>query len=151
MTALKYLTGGIAALALSACSPAVSQHSGSSGSSALTHTQAQTASARTGVIAGRLERVGGPVEPDGKTPVVRLAGTVQFISGKQHRIDVRVGRSGTFRVTLPAGTYRVRGRTPSIKEQLPSGKTIETWCSPTVKVVVRAGVIRRLTVVCPVP
>jgi hypothetical protein len=106
---------------------------------------------KDGVVAGRFQRVGGPIGPQGQQPAaVLLSGTLQFSRG-HHRTDVHVGRSGRFAASLPAGVYRVRGRTPEIEEQLPSGRVRQTWCSAPLSVTVAAGQTKQITVTCPVP
>jgi hypothetical protein len=136
------------ALVLTACgSAAAGQHPGGP---ALT-TSAGAHVSQDGVVAGRFQRVGGPIGAQGQQPAaVLLSGTVQFSRGRQ-RTDAHVGRSGRFSVALPAGSYRVRGRTPSIEEQLPSGHVRQTWCSAPVSVTVKAGRTEQIAVTCPVP
>jgi hypothetical protein len=62
----------------------------------------------TGEVAGRLVRVGGPPGPGGQAGQQPMPGTVTFASA-EHRVTVRVGKSGRFSVQLPPGRYRVSG------------------------------------------
>jgi hypothetical protein len=105
-----------------------------------------------GVVDGSFLREGGPISPGGQQPADQpLAGTIRFSRGRHQRIYVHVGKSGRFKATLPAGTFAVSGRSPSIEEQLPSGKLREIWCSRPLSVKVRAGRRERITVTCLVP
>ena len=90
----------------------------------------------TGTVVGRFVREGGPIRLGGKQPLtVRLPGTVQFVSPHGRRVSVVTGKSGTFSLKLPPGTYRVAGRTP----RLPGpggGRGRETPCSQPLSVTV---------------
>ncbi len=105
----------------------------------------------TGTVQGRYELEGGPIQPGGSPPPVRpLAGTVTF-RGPGARISARAGTTGRFSVRLPAGSYAVSGRSPSIREQLPDGHVVEGGCSAPQTVRVRAGQTERITVRCLAP
>ncbi len=105
-----------------------------------------------GRVIGTFIREGGPLGAGGAQPRDRLlAGTVQFFAAPHRMVAVHVGRSGRFSVWLPAGGYRVFGRSPSILEQLPSGATRESPCSGPQKITVAAGHTVRIAVTCVVP
>ncbi len=105
-----------------------------------------------GIVTGSFLREGGPLGPNGQQPpVLALAGTVRFSYGHRHWIDVRVGSSGRFSVSLPPRTYTVLARTPSIEEQLASGALRDTWCSQVFAVTVKPDRVLRVSVVCGVP
>jgi hypothetical protein len=141
------LASGAALLALTACGAAAPAGRPAASGSA----PGVTAVSPAGRVTGVFQRVGGPLGPGGQQPAtVRLAGTVRF-SSDGRRIDVRVGRSGRFAVSLPAGTYSVAGQTPSIEEQLPSGRVVASWCRQYSPVTIRPGASVRVTVTCAVP
>lgn len=101
-------------------------------------------------VTGRFVRDGGPLGPGGQQPAEQsLAGTVVFTAARQ-RVSVHVGRSGTFTLWLPPGTYAVSGRSPSIVE-VSGGTTRVTPCSVPSQVTVTAGHSTRVTVRCIVP
>jgi hypothetical protein len=76
------------------------------------------AASRTGVITGRMEMSGVTLKGPFVSPV---RGTVAF-TRPGHRVRVvQVGRSGTFAVHLPPGTYHVFGRSPMLVQVGPSG------------------------------
>ncbi len=105
-----------------------------------------------GKVVGSFSRVGGPLGSGGQQPpTVSLSGTLSFNAAHRRAVAVRVGKSGQFSVWLPAGAYRVSGRSPSILEVLASGATLETPCSPQVPVTVVAEQTVRISVVCSVP
>jgi len=67
-----------------------------------------------GLVSGTLGIVGGVliIHPN-RCRCTPEAGTVRFISAHGKRIDVRVGKSGTFSLRLPVGRYRaVAGLSP---------------------------------------
>jgi hypothetical protein len=134
-------------LMLTACGSAVTPHQ-----ARLAHAVSPSGPAgRDGMVTGQFRREGGPLRPDGQQPAsLPLSGNLRF-TGHQRSAEVRVGTSGRFVVSLPAGVYHVRGRTPSIEEQLPSGRARETWCSAPLSVTVVAGRADRITVTCAVP
>ena len=102
-----------------------------------------------GTVNGSFVRVGGPIAQNGsQPPPVPLTGTVLFAAGDQRTLAVRVGESGRFSVSLPAGSYAVSGLSPSLQA---SGATVELPCSAPVHVAVVAHRTVHVSVVCPVP
>lgn len=102
-----------------------------------------------GRVLGKFLRVGGPLGPGGKQPAaVPLSGTIRFARPGQAATTVRVGKTGTFAVSLTPGRYRVAGTTPDIMGE--PGNT-EATCSLPGSLVVAAGLTRHVTVVCAVP
>jgi hypothetical protein len=102
-----------------------------------------------GRIAGKFERVGGPVQPGTlQSPVVPLSGTIRFARSGHDPISVRVGRNGVFSVLLAPGTYHVSGRTPDITGE---PGNVPATCSLPGAVTVTGGAASRITVVCAVP
>jgi hypothetical protein len=137
---------GVAAVVLAGC--AGSQGPGVPGGG--TPAAGQT-SALTGTVLGRFEMEGGPLQAGrGQPPARPLSGTVSF-TGAGHEVDVTVGTSGIFSVTLPGGSYTVRGRTAAITPLNPGGSALNPPCSPSLSVTVRAGHTERVTVSCIVP
>ena len=105
-----------------------------------------------GKVVGTFIRVGGPLGAGGKQPPsIPLSGTLSFSAGHRRAVAVRVGKSGRFSVWLPAGTYDVSGRSPSIIEMLASGATLESQCSQQVPVAVVAARTVHISVICAVP
>jgi hypothetical protein len=145
-----WISGLAVAAALAACAAAPAP--------AARHTEGRvTASAPAarnaeGRVIGTFIRVGGPLGPGGtQPPDLLLRGTVQFLAAHRRTVEVRVGKSGRFAVWLPAGNFRVSGRSPSILEVLASGAIRETTCSHQQQVDVVAGRVLRITVTCVVP
>jgi hypothetical protein len=139
---------GMAAVVLAGC--AGSQGPGVPGADGGTPAAGRT-SALTGTVLGRFEMEGGPLQPGGGQPPVRpLSGTVSF-TGPGHEVDVTVGTSGIFSVTLPGGSYTVRGRATAITQQGPGGSALSQPCSPSLSITVRAGHTEPVTVSCIVP
>jgi hypothetical protein len=106
-----------------------------------------------GRVTGRLVLEGGPLGPGGSQPTARpIPGSVQFTSALR-RISVRVGRSGTFVVSLPPGRYAVEGRSPYVTQGSgnEAGRGTETRCSIPTSVRVIAYRIARIMVTCIVP
>lgn len=102
-----------------------------------------------GRVAGKFERVGGPVQPGTlKSPVVPLSGTMRFARPGHDTISVRVGQNGIFSVLLAPGVYRVSGRTPDITGE---PGNVPATCSLPGSVRVTGGATRHVTVVCAVP
>ena len=102
-----------------------------------------------GRVAGKFERVGGPIGPGGQQPpVVPLSGTMRFARSGHKTVSVRVGKNGEFSARLAPGEYRVSGRTPDI---LGEPGNVEATCSLQSPLTVRAGGTRHITVVCAVP
>jgi hypothetical protein len=94
-----------------------------------------------GTVAGRFVRVGGPA-PGSAVP---LPGQVVAIDSAGTRHTVTVGKNGRFRLSLPAGTYRLAGYSPLIQ----GGKA---RCSAAHVVHVTMGrTTRHVTVVCSIP
>lgn len=151
MRVLGYAASAGTVLMLTACGAAVAQDS--SGHLVAHHGPVAAIQKNgTGVVVGKFQRVGGPLGPDGQQPpIVPLSGTLRFGVSAKHWTDVQVSPSGRFTVSLPAGTYSVRGRTPSIEEQLPSGQLLDGWCTPAVSVTVEAGQTAQITMTCNVP
>ncbi len=105
-----------------------------------------------GKAVGSFTRVGGPLGQDGQQPPsVPLSGTLSLSAAHRRTLAVRVGKSGRFTVWLPAGAYRVSGRSPSILEILASGATLESACSQQVPVTVVAAQAVHVSVICSVP
>ena len=67
------------------------------------------------------------------------SGVVDVI-GKRHVYIVYVGKTGRFRVSVPPGSYRVRGRTPSYQDD-------RVWC-PGRAVTARPGDTSHTVVQC---
>ena len=106
----------------------------------------------TGTVRGTYEMEGGPIQPgSGSQPPVRPLSGVVIFQNRDARVRVRAGQTGRFSVRLPAGSYAVSGRSPSIREQLPDGHVVEGRCSSPLTVRVHAGKTERITVMCPVP
>ena len=121
------------------------------GASAPAQTQrpAQAQRPAQGRVAGRFERVGGPIQPGTlKTPVVPLSGTIRFARPGHAPISVRVGQDGAFSILLTPGVYHVSGRTPDIASE---PGNVPATCSLPGSVRVTAGATRHVTVVCAVP
>lgn len=109
------------------------------------------AAAPQGTVTGALLLEGGPLRPGGGQPGERpIRGTVQFTADRHRPVKVRVGRSGTFSVSLPTGTYDVAGRSPQIMEIF-GGTSREATCSQPQSVTVAARHATRIAVTCIVP
>ena len=67
--------------------------------------------AAPGAVDGRFIRVGGPA-PGAAVP---LPGHVVAIDSTGARLAVGVGSDGRFRLSLPAGTYRLIGYSPLVQ------------------------------------
>lgn len=105
----------------------------------------------TGLVVGSFIREGGPISPNGSmSPNRPLSGTVMF-KAADHSRSVTVGRSGTFALWLPPGTYRVTGRTPSILQVSAFGARREIPCSRPKSVTVKPQGRLRILVACIVP
>jgi hypothetical protein len=116
------------------------------------HSDAHAAQGGSGKVVGTFIRVGGPLGAGGKQPPsIPLSGTLSFSAGHRRAVAVQVGKSGRFSVWLPAGTYDVSGRSPSIIEMLASGATLESQCSQQVPFAVVAARTVHIAVVCAVP
>jgi hypothetical protein len=125
--------------------------SASAGAAPAAGTAAGRLQAEAGTVTGHLQMEGGPIGPGGAQPSARpIPGTVQFASGQRQVALVRVGSSGAFSVPLPAGTYRVSGRSPRVIE-VSGGRHRELPCAPPRSVTVTAGHTAALTLSCIVP
>lgn len=156
MSMLRAVIGAVAVLILAACAAGPS-HSASQHAAVTGHTSAR------GMITGRFVIEGGPIGPDGQQPGERpIAGTVLFSAGPGQAVKVRVGKSGTFSVRLPSGTYRVSGRSPAVMQvsngavigaggKLVSGREHERPCSQPQTVTVMTGRTAGIAVACIVP
>jgi hypothetical protein len=135
----RFVAGGATALLLTASLTACAAASGQG-----THA--------AGTVTGTFVREGGPIGPGGKQPpVVRLSGSIEFAEHGRRAITVPAGRKGTFSAELPAGTYAVSGRSPSIVQVAANGASREIRCSMPLSVQVRAGHTTKITLVCAVP
>jgi hypothetical protein len=87
---------------------------------------------------------------------------VAFTGGPGDVVRLRVGKSGAFSLRLPAGTYAVTGRTPSIVEvsnggainaqgQVIKGHGTEAVCSVPLSVTVTPQHTSKITLTCVVP
>jgi hypothetical protein len=138
MKRLQAITGVAAMLLLAGCAAAGQQ--------------ASQDAATQGTVTGRFLREGGPLGPGGQQPAERpIQGTIQFTAAGHQLITVRVGSSGTFSVSLPAGTYQVAGRSPRIIEVSSDGTQHETPCSQPLSVTVTARHTTKIAVTCIVP
>ncbi|HUJ04901.1 MAG TPA: hypothetical protein VLX31_02200 [Streptosporangiaceae bacterium] len=105
--------------------------------------------AARGTVTGRLVREGGPIGPGGKQPGEHpLPGQVRFTAAGRHPVQVTIGTSGRFSVRLLPGRYTVVGRSPDLELR---GRKGWRSCSEPQHVTVRAGQVRKITVVCVVP
>jgi hypothetical protein len=86
---------------------------------------------------------------------------VTFTAAGHRRIEVRVGRSGAFSVSLPPGRYQVSGRSPSVVT-VSNGATVgvrgvikgsewEAPCSQPLSVTVTGHRTVRAAITCYVP
>jgi len=103
-----------------------------------------------GTVRGRYVMEGGPIKPGSQPSARPLSGVVIF-QDRDAKVSVQAGKTGRFSVRLPAGSYTVSGRSPSIREQLPDGHFIEGSCSVPLTVRVHAGKTEQITVLCAVP
>jgi hypothetical protein len=91
-----------------------------------------------GAVVGQFIRVGGPA-PGAAVP---LPGHVVAIDSTGARLTVGVGNNGRFRLSLPAGTYRLIGYSPLTQ----SGKA-RCSAARTVRVITGRAT-RHVSVVC---
>jgi hypothetical protein len=103
------------------------------------------------------------MRPGGNQPGPRsIRGVVTFTTAGDRPVTVRVGPSGIFSVGLPAGRYRVSGRSPAVmtvsngavvseRGRLLSGTEWERPCSLPLSVTVSAHHTARAAVICAVP
>ena len=104
-----------------------------------------------GRVTGRLLMEGGPLGPNGQQPGERpIDGTVTFTAAGHRAFSVRAGKSGTFSAQLPAGRYRVSGKSPLVVEVSGSARR-ELPCSQPLTLTVAAGHTATIAVTCTVP
>jgi hypothetical protein len=104
-----------------------------------------------GAVTGKLLIEGGPIGPGGQQPGERpIPGTVQFTASGRRPVTVRADSSGTFSVTLPAGTYDVSGRSPRLTDAS-NGGSRQTPCSQPLSVSVTPQHTTTITLTCIVP
>ena len=156
MNLLRAVIGAVAVLILAACA-ARPPHTASQVAGVTGHTSAR------GMVTGRFLLEGGPIGPHGQQPGERpIAGTVLFRAGPGQAVKVRVGKSGTFSVRLPAGTYHVSGRSPAVMQvsngavigadgKLISGREHERPCTQQQTVTVASRQTARIAVTSIVP
>jgi hypothetical protein len=104
-------------------------------------------------VTGRLVLEGGPLGPGGQQPEMRpISGLVQFTRPGGHVVmAARVGRSGSFAVTLVPGTYQVRGRSPAVVEvDSGRGRNVSDCTTPQTVTVTDQGSVS-ITLTCIVP
>jgi hypothetical protein len=100
-----------------------------------------------GWVTGKFERVGGPIQQDGKTLTVALPGTVTFTPAHGRAARVQVGKSGRFAIKLVPGSYRVSGQSPLVGES--GGRSAS--CSLQLTITVSGGQSQQIKVICAVP
>jgi hypothetical protein len=105
----------------------------------------------SGLVTGKLLIEGGPIGPGGQQPGKRpIPGTVQFTTRGRPPVTARADSSGTFSVTLPAGTYDVSGSSPSTTEAT-NGTSRPAPCSQPLSVAVTSQHTTTITLTCIVP
>jgi hypothetical protein len=105
----------------------------------------------SGSVTGKLLIEGGPTSAAGHQPGERpIPGTVQFTASGRRPVTARADSSGTFSVTLPAGTYDVSGSSPRIVEVI-NGTKREVPCSQPLSVAVTSQHTTTITLTCIVP
>ena len=105
----------------------------------------------SGHVTGKLLIEGGPMGPGGQQPGERpIPGTVQFSASGRRPVTARAASTGTFSVTLPAGTYDVSGRSPLITDAS-NGGSRPTPCSQPLSVSVTSQHTTTITLTCIVP
>jgi hypothetical protein len=152
MKPIAWMAGSGLALTVAACGASAPRPQ--AGPPTVQHTSAQHTSPHSGdgKVIGAFIRVGGPLGQGGKQPPsVPLSGTLSFSAGHRRTIAVRVGQSGRYSVWLPADTYLVSGRSPSMLDVSASGATRESPCSQEIRLTIAAGKTVRMDVICPVP
>jgi hypothetical protein len=101
----------------------------------------------SGQVTGKFLIEGGPIGPGGQQPGQRpIPGTVQFTARGRPPVTVPADSSGTFSVTLPAGTYDVSGTSPAI-----NGTGHQAPCSQPLSVAVTARHTTTISLICIVP
>jgi hypothetical protein len=104
----------------------------------------------SGSVTGKLFMAGGAIGPGGQQPGDRpIPGTVQFTASGRPPVTARAGSSGTFSVTLPAGTYNVSGSSPLIVD-VSQGHS-QAPCSQPLSVAVVSRHTTTITLTCYVP
>jgi len=147
---------GVLAVLLAACGGTTGTVTTGTTGAVTTGTTGAVTTGTTGAgattVTGRFVIEGGPVRPGGGQPGERpLRGTVTFTAAGQRPVSVLVGRSGTFSVALPPGTYHVAGRSPAIMEVSGSGAQYEAPCSSPLTVHVAGQHTLKIAVTCIVP
>jgi hypothetical protein len=105
----------------------------------------------SGLVTGKLVIEGGPIGPGGQQPGQRpIPGTVQFTAHGRPSVTTQADNSGTFSVTLPAGTYDVSGSTPSITGT-GNGASRQAPCARPLSVAVTSKHTTTITLICIVP
>jgi hypothetical protein len=105
----------------------------------------------SGHVTGKLLIEGGPMGPGGQQPGERpIPGTVQFTASGRRPVTARAASSGSFSVTLPAGTYDVSGRSPLVTSTS-NGGSHQTPCSQPLTVSVTSQHTTTITLTCIVP
>jgi hypothetical protein len=100
-----------------------------------------TRTAALGSVEGQFIRVGGPA-PGAAVP---LPGQVVAVDSTGARLAVGVGNNGRFRLSLPAGTYRLIGYSPLIQSGV-------ARCNAARPVRVASGrATRHVAVICSIP
>jgi hypothetical protein len=103
--------------------------------------------APVGTVTGTYVMVGGASADSGERPT---PGTVQFASSRHQPVTVRVGRSGTFSIRLPAGTYHVSGTSARVLV-MSNGISHPAPCSLPLTVTVTPRRAILVTLTCAVP
>jgi hypothetical protein len=104
----------------------------------------------TGVISGRFVIFGTMGRP-GAAVDHPARGSVVFTRGRHRVLVIRVGRSGTFAVRLPPGTYRVYGRSPQLTTVTDNGAERESKITLAQPVIVTAGHTTKIVLKAIVP
>ena len=101
-----------------------------------------------GTVSGTFIATGGPVPVNGRpVQVLPLPGRVVAINGAGKHVQVTVGDSGKFRLSLLPGTYRLIGYNPGVVANMPGMQ-----CGAIHPVHVRAGrVVSHVQVICSFP
>jgi len=95
-----------------------------------------------GFAVGRMHITGGPPRRNGMLGDSPIPGTIEVLhrDGEARVLEkVTVGATGRFRLDLPAGNYRLVGRSPNVGEEIDSqGFTINVGRTTAVDLVVQA-------------
>ena len=102
------------------------------------------------VVDGTYQLQGGPISPSGHTQIRNLDGFITATGAHGHeRVTVKDGR---FTLSLPPGTYRLVGWTPSIKEEVQGSTVVKNGSACGIAtVVVTQHHPAKATVYCDVP